>query len=147
MKRTASLLVVFLCTSASFLGAGDAGKDDLKKVQGKWKVVFQIKDGKPLTVGEESIFNFSGNKNLFNGTGEDAYDSIKLNASSKPRSFDFDEVRGENTRKGLQGIYEIDGDSLKSCVALPGKDRPKAFEAKENSGHVLTVLKRIKEKT
>jgi hypothetical protein len=49
------------------------------------------------------------------------------------------------TPKGVKGIYEIDGDTLRICVAKKGKERPKTFESKEGSGHVLTVMKRVKD--
>ena len=146
MRRAVALFVAVLCSGASVIGASDPGKDDLKKLQGKWQVVSQIRDGKPLKVEKGSVWSFSGNRNLFGGDGKDVYDVIKLDASKTPRWLDFNEVRGIETRKGLQGIYEIDGDSLKLCVALPGNKRPKTFESKENSGHVLTVLKRITDK-
>ena len=47
--------------------------------------------------------------------------------------------------KEIKGIYEMDGDTLKSCVAPAGKERPKEFSAGKGTGHTLRVFKRMKE--
>ena len=42
------------------------------------------------------------------------------------------------------GARDLDGDTLRSCVAGPGKERQKEFTAKEGSGQTLRVFKRVK---
>ena len=42
----------------------------------------------------------------------------------------------------MPGIYEIAGDDHRVCFSLPGKDRPKEFASKANSGIILQVWKR-----
>jgi uncharacterized protein (TIGR03067 family) len=37
--------------------------------------------------------------------------------------------------KEIKGIYKLDGDTLTSCVAEAGKDRPAEFVSKPGSGH------------
>ncbi len=44
----------------------------------------------------------------------------------------------------LQGIYEVNGDTYRYCIAPAGKDKPNEFSSKEGSGHILMVLKREK---
>jgi hypothetical protein len=39
---------------------------------------------------------------------------------------------------------EVKGDTHRVCFAAPGKPRPKAFESKEGSGHMLQTYKRAK---
>ena len=46
--------------------------------------------------------------------------------------------------KEIKGIYKLDGDTLTSCVAEAGKDRPSEFASKPGSGHTLRVFKRGK---
>ena len=45
---------------------------------------------------------------------------------------------------GLQGIYELKGESLRYCIAHPGEERPTAFEVKKGSQHTLVRLKRFR---
>jgi uncharacterized protein (TIGR03067 family) len=57
-------------------------------------------------------------------------------------------------RKGTQadavlpwtGIYELDGDTLRMCLAPPGKKRATKLESREGSGLSLEVWKRVKAK-
>ena len=49
----------------------------------------------------------------------------------------------ENDKTKL-GIYELDGDTYKFCLAPAGKPRPTEFTSKEGSGHSLGVSKREK---
>ena len=44
----------------------------------------------------------------------------------------------------IKGISKIDGDTLTSCAAKAGQDRPTAFESKPGSGHTLRVFTRVK---
>ena len=46
--------------------------------------------------------------------------------------------------KPILGIYTIENDRLKLCFAAPGKERPKEFASKEESGCVLTEWEREK---
>ena len=125
--------------------AGDATKEDLKRMQGKWKFVERIIDGKK--VDQKATWTFSGNEIIY-GPDSDRRAVLKLDATTKPKTFDFDHVSkdGKIIDKVL-GIYEIEGDTFKICVTIPGKSaaRPKAFESKEGSGHTLTVLQRVKD--
>jgi uncharacterized protein (TIGR03067 family) len=43
------------------------------------------------------------------------------------------------------GVYELDGDTLRLCLAPPGKKRATKLESKEGSGLSLEVWKRVKE--
>ena len=56
---------------------------------------------------------------------------------------DIQVVRDDATEK-LLAIYEIEADTLKICVAVNNKGRPKKFESKAGSGHRFFILKRIK---
>ena len=61
----------------------------------------------------------------------------------KPKTQDFSQTsEGENKGKTTLGIYEIDGDTLKTCSAEPGKDRPTEFSTNPGSGHFLRVFKK-----
>ena len=143
MKRAVAFFLGLLFFGASLGSSGDAGKDELKKLQGNWQFVTRILDGKKGDT-KDAVWTISGNEITY-GPNATVRAVFKLDATTKPKKFDFDDVAKDPTqgKKGIKGIYEIDGDTLKICVATKG-ERPKAFESKEGSGDVLTVLKRVK---
>jgi uncharacterized protein (TIGR03067 family) len=147
MKRLTALLCLATIWSAALAGQDDASKADLKRFQGKWKVVSIVHDGaRQKLTGPPSIYDFVGNKNVYSGRGN--FDVLTLKANETPKAFDFDafDEKGKLIGKGLKAIYAFDGDSLKLCVAFkPGTARPKAFDSTEKSGHRLIVLQRVKE--
>lgn len=54
-----------------------------------------------------------------------------------------DEWLNKANTLGLQGIYEIRGDSLSYCFAQPGEARPGSFDVQDGSRHTLIRLKRF----
>jgi uncharacterized protein (TIGR03067 family) len=44
----------------------------------------------------------------------------------------------------IEEIYELDGDKLKICLAMPGNKRPAEFKAPEVGGRWLFTNKRAK---
>jgi uncharacterized protein (TIGR03067 family) len=66
----------------------------------------------------------------------------KLDTSRKPRTIDTEQIVGEHRGKILQGIYELNGDTLRVCLAPPGKERPTEFSARAGSGNSLAVYRR-----
>ena len=51
-------------------------------------------------------------------------------------------VEGPTKGQTHLGIYEIDGDTFKSCFAAPGEKRPVLFESKAGDKQTSTVWKR-----
>jgi uncharacterized protein (TIGR03067 family) len=68
----------------------------------------------------------------------------KLDPFKKPKTIDTEQTVGEHKGKIILGIYEIDGDALRVCVAPPGKERPAEFTAQAGSGNSLAVYRREK---
>jgi hypothetical protein len=42
-----------------------------------------------------------------------------------------------------KGVYELRADSLKYCIAIPGRPRPLSLATTKGDGHTLVVLKRV----
>jgi uncharacterized protein (TIGR03067 family) len=145
MQRLIVLSAVFMVSMAATAGEDDASKADLKKMQGKWRPISIVADGKPQEVSPNSVYHFEGNKNIYDGSGK-YFDVITLNAKSDPKELTFDNVQKDGpTTKGVKAIYRFDGDKLVLCVAPdPKAARPKTFESKEKSGHRLITLERLK---
>ena len=133
-------------------GAQDAAlsekeQKELAKLQGTWAVVSVERDGKPLKPDE-----IKNAKLVINGAnytltlGEETIQgTYKLQPAKNPKAIDANRTKGPDQGKTVQGIYQLDGDTLKMCYHAPGKDsRPTAFATKADSGHALYVFKKAK---
>jgi uncharacterized protein (TIGR03067 family) len=126
----------------------DAFKQELKALAGTWRPIFSETDGSkaPEERLKESritrdevglVIGRRGDMIVLEATVK------KIDASKKPKTIDSEVTAGDLKGMTLQGIYEIDGDTLRVCVVLPGKgDRPTEFSGKAGSGCSLTVYKR-----
>jgi uncharacterized protein (TIGR03067 family) len=125
----------------------DATAKDLEKMQGDWAVVSVIRDGvKDEDDNAQSLFRtvkgheytvFLFDKPLGNGT-------LQIDATKKPKT--IDSFPANLAGKALLGIYEIEGDTIKTCYAAASKERPTEFSSKKDSGHTLMVWEREKKK-
>ncbi len=108
-------------------GAVDA--DELKKLQGKWKPVAMLAEGKAppdekmladlrLDFGAESVTLQDGRKK------PDSSKLLRLDAATK--EIDMQSVR--NKDQITKGYYELTGDKLVLAFGLDGKDRPKSAD-------------------
>jgi uncharacterized protein (TIGR03067 family) len=124
----------------------DDAKDDLKAIQGTWDLVRIERDGKALKAQEDTRAITTGNKFVIK-TGDKviAAGTFKLDPSKKPKTLETTYTEGPNKGKTLKGIYHLDGDTLKFCVATsPDGERPTEFKTKPDSGAFLAVYKKAK---
>lgn len=70
--------------------------------------------------------------------------SVKLNTNAKPKEMDITGTDGPNKGKTILAIYERDGDTLRVCYDLGGKNRPTEFKSTEGSQLFLVTYKREK---
>src|SRR5437763_442039 len=122
----------------------DANKKDRERMQGDWVVATQVVDGMKFaddeaqsvfrTVKDDTYTVFLFDKPLGKGT-------FTIDATKKPKTIDSRPSTADKDAPPLLGIYEIDGDTLRTCYAGSGKERPKDFESKAGSGLTLTVWK------
>ena len=127
----------------------DATKKDLEQIQGTWRLVSRQRDGRtdPPVAVKDVLMTNKGDQFSFKGAASGAgatQGTFKLDATKTPKTMDRIPADGPNKGKTLPAIYALEGDTLKICVAVAGKERPKEFATKPGSGYVLSVFKREK---
>jgi uncharacterized protein (TIGR03067 family) len=150
--RTA-LLALLAAATPGTPGAAldDASRKDREQMQGDWAAVSYVRDGMPLpdddaqalfrTVkgSEYTVFHFR--RSIGRGT-------FTLDATQTPHTIDYRPAprpgQPADSVKPLLGIYEWDGEKLRTCVAPPGRGRPSGFASTEENGFTLAVWEREK---
>lgn len=151
MKIYAHLVVAAasLTVGGGVLSAGgddEAVKKDRKQMAGTWRVISYEREGKKTSAEQlektRSIISADGKAMVQREGKTIARGSIKIDPTKKPKQSEATYTEGELKGKTVQGIYEVDGDDMRICFSLPGKDRPTEFSSKPDSGHVLITYKR-----
>jgi len=70
--------------------------------------------------------------------------TVKLNPAAKPKELEIKGSDGPNKGKTILAIYERDGDTMRICYDLGGKNRPTEFKTKEGAPLFLVTYKREK---
>lgn len=146
-----ALLFVFL---TSFLAAADEAKDvaakkEREKLAGTWKIVSAERDGQADKGSQNAVVTFTadGKLTVKLAEGESGDGTYKLDPSKKPKAIDYTPNFGPDKGKLHEGIYALEGETLKICRSDPSKPRPTEFATKVDSGQMLLVLKREKTET
>jgi uncharacterized protein (TIGR03067 family) len=126
----------------------EAVAKDLQAFKGTWRLSSKEEDGKKFS--EEEIkdvigtIDGSGKVSVRRGDKVINEGTVKLDPTNKPKTIDVTFTGGERKGQRVLGIYEIDGDAFRICVARPGDERPAEFSAKAGSGRILVVYQREK---
>ena len=135
------LLLTGACVSAQ---SEDAVKKDLKLFQGSWKAISaQGVDGKPLEPEELKPITLvvDGDKFTLNTGSLTVQGTFSIDPTKKLKTIDMFE-KNSPEKVLMMGIYEIKGDTRKSCFTEPGKDRPDGF--RKEKGFIILEWKQDK---
>jgi uncharacterized protein (TIGR03067 family) len=157
MPRTAAILL-----GASLLLAGlgtpeasgdprdDAFTKELKAMAGTWNPIAAENNGYKST--EENLRDTRWIRDPDGNWAFQRDDKTvlkwvvkKIDATKKPKAIDIEVATGEHQGTIYRGIYELDGDTLRICFALPDRaERPTEFSARKGSNCALSEFKRVK---
>jgi uncharacterized protein (TIGR03067 family) len=126
----------------------DQIKKDMAGLQGEWSMVSASADGqsmpdemmkqmKRVCVGDEATTTMGGQVFL--------KAKITIDPLKKPKTIDYQMTGGFTKGEKQFGIYELDGDTFKSCFGAPGAQRPADFTTKPGDQRTLSVWKRQRE--
>jgi len=139
------VVVLALVLTFSPAARGDDAKDG-DAIQGTWLPAAAELGGKAFPdevrktiklVLKDDKYTVTVGKEVDQGT-------VKLNPAAKPKEMDITGTDGPNKGKTILAIYERDGDTLRVCYDLGGKNRPTEFKTKEGTQLFLVTYEREK---
>ncbi|SRR6266481_1041828 len=151
MKIIQSLFLVGFAAvttiSSAWAGENEAVTKDLARLQGEWSMVSGSADGQPMPaeMREQMKRVCNGDETTTTMGGQVFMKArITIDASKTPKTIDYQMTDGFTKGKKQLGIYEVDGDTFKSCFGKPDAERPTDFTSKPGDGRTLSVWKREK---
>ena len=140
--------LVWFCVA--FIAVAARAADDLRSLSGTWKPTQAELGGAPMPppVLKAITLKMDGaNYEVVVITEKGASSdkgTIAIDADTKPKSMTVVGVEGPNAGKTFPAIYELDGDTLRICYELAGKDRPKEFKTAPGTMLYLVTYERAK---
>lgn len=132
-------LAVLICVSFALMGLSSAHvppHEDELLILGTWELVWAIDDGVEQNTDRNRIIVAAGA-----WTAGDHVFSYRMYPRTQPKQIDW-MLAGQVHR----GIYELDGQTLRLCVAPLGKPRPSEFETRPGDGRSLHLRRRVEPK-
>lgn len=120
---------------------------EVKKFQGDWTFESSETGGQkfPADQLKDLVLTFDGAKHTVkNGAAVIQAGTQTIDPSKSPKTIDVTLTEGPSRGTVMLGIYELDGDTLKVCFDMTGKQRPTEFKSPSGSQTFLNVHKRTK---
>lgn len=124
-----------------------AAREPVPELQGEWAMVSCLRSGEPLPAG----FVQSGKRTVAGTTsilffGNHMYMRGSLSKDSAgPTALKLEHTGGEAQGTTQLGIFDLDGDTLKTCFGSAGRERPAQFASTAAGGETYTVWKRVRD--
>lgn len=145
-----ALLIGFAVAAFAPVWTEESGavKKDMAALQGEWSMVSGSADGQPMPDEmRKQMKRICKGDEATTMMGAQVFlkAKIAIDPSKKPKTIDYQMTEGFTKGKTQLGIYEVDGDTFRSCFAKPGAERPTDFASKPGDGRTLSVWKREKQ--
>ena len=117
---------------------------DIDQLQGSWNIQSLEVEGHQM--GSEMLsqarLEINGSQFTTTGMGAEYSGTLKLDNSVSPARLDMKFSSGPEKGNTNLGIYEMNGDSWRLCLATRGNVRPTTFSSANGEGFALEVLTR-----
>jgi uncharacterized protein (TIGR03067 family) len=153
MKKLRNALLTTLAAlviSQAWAEDSEATKKDMAQLQGEWAMVSGSVGGQPMPDGiRKQMKRVCKGDEITTTMGAQLIlkAKITIDLAKKPKTIDYEVTGGVNKGKTQLGIYELDGDTFRSCFSAPGDPRPSDFSTKPDDHRTLTEWKRDKAAT
>ena len=123
----------------------DDNADGLKKLNGEWAVVSMEVAGRKLPDAAAKAIKLVNKDGEYTVTAEsDDKGMFTVDVSKTPKTMTIKGADGPNKGKTFLCIYELNGDEMKICYDLTGKEHPKEFKTEAGKVHMLATYKKVK---
>src|ERR1035438_161412 len=119
-------------------------KQDLDRLQGTWSIAALELDGQTVGAIGDARIVIKGSRFTSTGMGDEYAGTITVDSSVSPARIDMKFESGPEKGNTNPGIYQLDGDSWKLCLATRGTKRPAKFLSPPDSGIAVETLVRGK---
>jgi uncharacterized protein (TIGR03067 family) len=147
LRNTLLIGLAAVAVAAARAEDNQAVKDELAKLQGEWSMLSGSADGQamPAEMLSSAKRVCKGDQlTVIIGGQTVMVAKITVDPAKKPKTIDYEVIDGLTKGKKLLGIYELEGDTLKSCFAAPDGERPKDFTGKEGERRTVSTWKHDK---
>jgi uncharacterized protein (TIGR03067 family) len=121
-------------------------REDIELLQGTWSVKSLEIDERemPTSMLANASILVEGNRFISLGMGAEYEGTLELGPSTTPAELNMKFDGGPEKGNVNRGIYELDGDTWKICIATTGSVRPTVFSSRPaGSGFVVELLARV----
>jgi uncharacterized protein (TIGR03067 family) len=140
--RYVPLLFALVVVLPVYADDKDAVAKELQKLQGTWVISTVERGGEamPAEKGFEAVIK-GGKLQFLNNGQQDHEEALEIDPGKDPKHITL--TREEQGKKRtVQGIYALDGDTLKLCLDGSEKGRPAKFTTKDTQEVWIFVMKR-----
>ena len=119
-------------------------KNAIEELQGVWNVIQVETEGYtlPTTFFKGATMSIRGERFVSIGIGNIYQGIIYADPDASPKTLDLQFTAGPDKGRTDRGIYELNDNELKICLAIRGKPRPGKFTAERGTGFAIEKLKR-----
>jgi len=146
-QRTLKNLVLSWLVIAAALASRAADSPDSKGVQGTWTPVKAELAGQALPDAVLKTISLKLHNGMYDVSvaGQPDRGTYTMDSSAKPKSMTITGTDGPNKGKTFPAIYELEGETLRVCYDLSGKQRPSEFKTVPGTQLYLVTYCRRKE--